>query len=136
MACKKAFRTKRRCSGSNGAETFGEFMSDQLIFGVNSDMRSDDVLQNNLSLFEWATRNKIYPSFWGRNLSGENALTHEEINFCTVKVAKLLRCIRRTRPKQRRIKAEQRVRMFAELLLCWISRRAQQFFLKFPMLKR
>lgn len=99
MACKKAFRTKRRCSGSNGAETFGEFMSDQLIFGVNSDMRSDDVLQNNLSLFEWATRNKIYPSFWGRNLSGENALTHEEINFLHSQGCKIVAMYQTNTPK-------------------------------------
>lgn len=52
-----------------------------LRFGVNSKTPVDTLLQNNLTEFEWAARNKLYPNFWGRYLSGENALTMEEIEF-------------------------------------------------------
>ena len=54
---------------------------EQLMFGVDAAIEANDVLQNNLTHFEWAVRNKRYPDFWGRYLSGENALTREEIDF-------------------------------------------------------
>ena len=62
---------------------------DRLFFGVDSQIRSDDVLQNNITEFEWAVRNKMYPNFWGRNLAGENALTKEEIDFLHSKGCKI-----------------------------------------------
>lgn len=52
-----------------------------LCFGVNSQVQADDVLQNNLTLFEWVMRNKLYPHFWGRHIMGKNSLTREEIDF-------------------------------------------------------
>jgi hypothetical protein len=52
-----------------------------LLFGVDSVSRADDLLQNNISMFEWAVRNKIPPNFWGRHLLGENCLTENEIVF-------------------------------------------------------
>ena len=58
---------------------------ERLLFGVDSKVQSDDLLQNNITEFEWAVRNKIYPNFWGRNIVGENALSKKEIgsrNFC------------------------------------------------------
>ena len=60
---------------------------DRLFFGVDSQIQSDDVLQNNITLFEWSVRNKVYPNFWGRNLVGENALTREEIDFLDLPTA-------------------------------------------------
>ena len=54
---------------------------ERLLFGVDSKVQSDDLLQNNITEFEWAVRNKIYPNFWGRNIVGENALTKKEIDF-------------------------------------------------------
>ena len=62
---------------------------DRLFFGVDSQIQSDDVLQNNITLFEWSVRNKVYPNFWGRNLVGENALTREEIDFLHSKGCKI-----------------------------------------------
>ncbi len=53
----------------------------RLLFGVDSKIQANDILQNNISMFEWVVRNKIYPNFWGRNLVGKNALTKEEIAF-------------------------------------------------------
>lgn len=61
----------------------------RLIFGVNSKFSADVILQNNLTLFEWVTRNKQYPSFWGRNIAGDNSLTKEEIAFLHGKGCKI-----------------------------------------------
>ena len=60
-----------------------------LVFGVDSETTSYNVLQNNITEFEWVARNKVYPNFWGRNLVGENALTKEEINFLHSKGCKI-----------------------------------------------
>ena len=62
-------------------ETVEEKAVERLFFGVDSQIPANDILQNNITLFEWAVRNKAYPNFWGRNLVGENALTKEEIDF-------------------------------------------------------
>ena len=53
----------------------------RLTFGVDSKVKSNTVLQNNLTMFEWVVRNKLYPAFWGRNIVGENALDNEELDF-------------------------------------------------------
>ncbi len=66
-----------------------EKRAERLFFGVDSQILSDDILQNNITLFEWAVRNKRYPNFWGRNLTGENALTKEEIDFLHSKGCKI-----------------------------------------------
>ncbi len=52
-----------------------------LFFGVNSKYRADEKLQNNLTLFEWVTRNKLFPNFWGRDINGETPLTSVEMKF-------------------------------------------------------
>lgn len=62
----------------------------KLWFGVDSNFRSDTLLQNNLTLFEWATRNKVYPCFWGRHIMGDNCLTKEEIHFLRCKACKIV----------------------------------------------
>ena len=61
----------------------------RLLFGVSSNTRSDNVLQNNIDQFEWVLKNKIYPIFWGRELLGEHALTKEEIEFLHSKGCKI-----------------------------------------------
>lgn len=61
----------------------------RLLFGVDSAIPSNDILQNNITEFEWVTRNKLYPNFWGRNITGENALTKEEIEFLHGKGCKI-----------------------------------------------
>ena len=53
----------------------------RLLFGVDSKIQSNDLLQNNIEEFEWVVRNKIYPNFYGRYLTGENCLTKDEIKF-------------------------------------------------------
>ena len=88
MACKKAKRTEQVVKTEKAAETEANVVEvstnnqvERLLFGVDSHTPSNNILQNNLTEFEWAVRNKVYPNFWGRNLTGENALTKEEINF-------------------------------------------------------
>ena len=54
---------------------------ERLLFGVDSKIQANDLLQNNIDVFEWIIRNKIYPNFHGRYLTGENSLTKDEIKF-------------------------------------------------------
>ena len=70
-------------------ETGEKIKREKLLFGVDSKVRADVVLQNNISEFEWAVRNKVYPNFWGRYIAGDNALTKEEIDFLHKKGCKI-----------------------------------------------
>ena len=88
MACKGAEHAKALAEATKAlavepkTKTAEEAVSsERLFFGVDSEIQADDILQNNISMFEWVRRNKVYPNFWGRNLLGENALTKEEIDF-------------------------------------------------------
>ncbi len=86
MACKDANKTVN--SGMGGAffkasdfKISPPIKSETLFFGVDSRVRASELLQNNLTMIEWVRRNKVAPSFWGRNISKENSLTKEEIIF-------------------------------------------------------
>ena len=88
MACKGAKHAKALAEASRVAavqpktKTAEEAVPvERLLFGVDSEIQANDILQNNISMFEWVIRNKIHPNFWGRNLLGENALTKDEIEF-------------------------------------------------------
>ena len=61
----------------------------RLLFGVDSKIQANDLLQNNIEEFEWVVRNKIYPNFYGRYLTGENCLTKDEIQFLHEKGCKI-----------------------------------------------
>ena len=94
MACRNAFRTK---TVSAQDSTVGSAITkpavaktvSRLLFGVDSKIQANDLLQNNIEEFEWVVRNKIYPNFYGRYLTGENHLTKEEINFLHHKGCKI-----------------------------------------------
>jgi len=58
---------------------------DGLLFGVDTAIETNDLLQNNIDEFEWIVRNKVYPNFCGRYLTGENCLTKEEIKYIHTK---------------------------------------------------
>lgn len=62
----------------------------RLLFGVDSQVKIDSCLQNNLNMFDWVLKNKIYPNFWGRNINGENALDREEIKYLHTQGCKIL----------------------------------------------
>jgi len=52
-----------------------------MIFGVNSVDPANIKLTNGYDLFTWVMRKSSPPSFWGRNISGNNRLTRDEVNF-------------------------------------------------------
>lgn len=85
MACRDAYNTNNVNATISNQQTIlentNQQTADRLLFGVDSKFRSFDRLQNNIKLFEWVTRNKIYPDYWGRNINGENCLTKEEVTF-------------------------------------------------------
>ena len=56
---------------------------------MNSKVKACEILQNNLTEYEWVEKNKIPPNFWGRNINGENALSIEEIEFLHYKACKV-----------------------------------------------
>ena len=96
MACRDAYifgaRMMSQAMGENKEDISRvtvEPTVSRLIFGVDSRVEANDILQNNLTLFEWARRNKLYPSFWGRNIVGENRLTKEEIDFLHGKACRI-----------------------------------------------
>ena len=97
MACKDAKKKQaeaKKLVVENTAqpekkEVIEEKKVEKLFFGVDSQIQSDDLLQNNITEFEWVSRNKMYPVFWGRNLVGDNALTKEEIVFLHDKACRI-----------------------------------------------
>lgn len=99
MTCKEVSRLIQKKIGTSKLDSMSDIEKEQalieilsssrLLFGVNSNIPSNIILQNNLTMFEWVKRNKLYPNFWGRNLTGDNALTEEEIKFLRAKGCKI-----------------------------------------------
>lgn len=95
MACRRAYRVKNtirefeKIPDSVKTPTVAKKESARLLFGVDAAFAMDDHLQNNVDLFEWVVKNKIYPNFCGRNINGENCLTKEEIKFIRSKGCKI-----------------------------------------------
>ena len=92
MACRNAYR--RQSHNPARAQSRPQSAArvkpvERLLFGADSNVRADILLQNNIDHFEWIVRNKIYPNFLGRNIVGENALTKQEINFIHSKGCKI-----------------------------------------------
>lgn len=87
MACKNAYAKRAQTvtvAEAVPVKTPDVHMPDlhlHLRFGVDSHVQAHDVLQNNITEFEWVSRNKLYPNFWGRNITGDNCLTKEEVDF-------------------------------------------------------
>ena len=88
MACKDALKKRARALDAANAAARSikhsrrnSAIRERLVFGVDTETQAYDMLQNNLTVFEWVDRNKIYPAFWGRYLTGENCLTGEEVAF-------------------------------------------------------
>ena len=94
MACRNAYRmrtimTEAGVSQTSISEPVVAKTVDRLLFGVDSKIQANDLLQNNIEEFEWVVRNKIYPNFYGRYLTGENCLTKDEIKFLHHKGCKI-----------------------------------------------
>ena len=94
MACRNAYRTKTIITQAKNTkpvitEPAVAKTVDRLLFGADSKIQANDLLQNNIEEFEWVVRNKIYPNFYGRYLTGENCLTKDEIKFLHRKGCKI-----------------------------------------------
>ena len=95
MACRNTYRRKTADTvpaGSTPAvkrNTESKKFAKRLLFGVDSKTRADDLLQNNIDEFEWVVKNKIYPNFYGRYVSGDDRLTVEEIKYLHKKGVKI-----------------------------------------------
>lgn len=83
MACRRTYRN------TNINDPLEKAEATRLVFGVDSKVPANNLLQNNLDLFEWVTRNKVYPAYWGRNIIGENSLTKDEIKFLHDKTCRI-----------------------------------------------
>lgn len=93
MACRDAYKTNtvqeaEFVSTTVSVPTVAKNVS-RLLFGVDSKIQANDLLQNNIDEFEWVVRNKIYPNFYGRYLTGDNCLTKDEIKFLHRKGCKI-----------------------------------------------
>lgn len=60
------------------------------IFGVCSTTPSNKKLKNGYTMYDWIKRQKCFPKFWGRNISGPNAITELEMNFLKENDCKVL----------------------------------------------
>ena len=94
MACRNAYKTKNttpvvETPQTSISEPVVAKEVNRLLFGVDSKIQANDLLQNNIEEFEWVVRNKIYPNFYGRYLTGENCLTKDEIQFLHEKGCKI-----------------------------------------------
>ena len=99
MACKSVQSTTIVNEIINTERTVSSEFENRLLFGVDSKVPSNDILQNNLTEFEWVTRNKIYPNFWGRNITGKDCLTKEEIKFLHTMGCKIAATYSDSKPK-------------------------------------
>ncbi len=92
MACRNAYTimtTNMEKAENKIQPVTAEKTVTRLLFGIDTKIETDDLLQNNITQFEWAVRNKIYPNFVGRNIVGENSLNKEEIKFLHSKGCKI-----------------------------------------------
>lgn len=123
MTCKEVSKIIQEKIGASKLDSMSDIEKEQtlkeilsssrLLFGVNSNVPSNNILQNNLTMFEWVKRNKLYPNFWGRNLTGDNALTEEEITFLRTKGCKLTAICTDNSTKN----TEEKGKMFAEKIV-------------------
>lgn len=51
------------------------------IFGIRSGIPANLKLKNGYTMHDWVMRQHGFPSFWGRDISGDDAITPEEIEF-------------------------------------------------------
>ncbi len=90
MACRDAYKNKIiKDRKLDDAEIGDGYSVPTLLLGVDSCVRAYEILQNNLTEYEWVEKNKIPPNFWGRNINGKNALTIDEIEFLHSKACKV-----------------------------------------------
>lgn len=60
-----------------------------LVYGVDSKTPANTKLTNGYTLYDWVMRKSCFPSFWARNISGEDSLKPTEIEFLMEKNCKI-----------------------------------------------
>ncbi len=61
----------------------------EIFLGVNSKIPLNKKLKNGYTMFDWFSRQKGFPAFCMRTLTGENKITFEEIEFLHKKGCKI-----------------------------------------------
>lgn len=59
-------------------------------FGVRSATPANKRLKNGYTLYDWVMRQKCFPDFWGRSISGADRLTEDELAFLRERGCKIL----------------------------------------------
>lgn len=59
-------------------------------FGIDTESPVNELLQNNITLFEWIRKNQGFPYFIGRRINGQNAITHDEMSYISSNGAKII----------------------------------------------
>lgn len=59
-------------------------------FGIDTESPVNELLQNNITLFEWIRKNQGFPYFIGRRINGQNAITHDEMSYISSNGAKVI----------------------------------------------
>ena len=85
MACRDAYKNSETLKFDLSQLHMNPVKNDEsvtrLLFGAYTNSPLNTILQNNLEMFEWIKRNKVYPCFVGRSINGDTPLTIDEIDF-------------------------------------------------------
>lgn len=100
--------------------------------GVDTVSQANDLLQNNLIHFDWVAKNKSYPNFWGRYLTGENRLTKEEIKFLHSKGCKIVPIYKDTQIKETEEQGRVHAQKIAEIAMELGIKENTAIFLELP----
>ena len=65
-----------------------------LIFGVDSTVAANARLTNGYHMYDWVMRMNRFPAFWGRALTGEDAVTADELEYLRGKNCKIALILR------------------------------------------
>ena len=80
MPCNK-FKSKKNNTWRNVKLDFEKENAISKFFGIDTETRVDELLQHNLTLFEWIRKNQGFPYFIGRRINGDSSLSNDEINY-------------------------------------------------------
>lgn len=65
-----------------------------IIYGADSTMPANTKLTNGYTLYEWVMRKSCFPSFWARDIEGENAISKDEIDYLRRKKCRIALVLR------------------------------------------
>ncbi len=53
----------------------------EFVFGIDSDIPANLRLKNGYTMFDWVSRVREIPSFWGRGITGKDAIDKTEVEY-------------------------------------------------------